>query len=180
MKITSKHKVKDLSKFAFLLDHSDTDLMKEVGKFDLPEKIGRYPVKDFNEISIEDMIIIWGISTPEQLTENSARIFLRVANQKIVSCLPLIDFLRLNIHLEKVSKTVANEFKKLSREHPDPKIRKILEKYKGSAFDMIDRFRKLYPAYKIDEIKKLSWNDFLQAFQSDTKSNDIQIEVNGL
>ena len=139
-----------------------------------------FDIKDFNEISIEDMIIVWDVSDNEQLVILTARIFLEIEDEKKISKLPLIDFLRLTSHLETISKLVANEFKKISRESEDPKIRNILSKYKGSAFDMLDRFCRLYPAYKIEEVKKMDWNTVLQAFISETKHNDIQTEINEL
>jgi hypothetical protein len=204
MKLTSKHKVKDLPKFTFLLEHSDTDLMKEVAKFDLPMKIGKedskfrtlhkwickkikskkvfekriFEVKDFQSISIGEMMEIWDISNNEQLVEVSARIFLGVTDQKKISNLPLIDFLRLMIHLEKVSKMAANEFKKLNRENKDPKLRNILSKYKGSDFGMIARFCKLFPIYTLEQAKNISWVICFKAFEEETKSNDIQTEIN--
>ena len=177
MKITNKNTVKDLKKFAFLLDHSDTQLMDEVKKFELPEKVGKYPVKDYNEISISDMLLLWDIQYNEQLIKLAGHIFLGVTDIKKLYHLPLIDFLRLNVHLEQVSKMAANKFKELERQNNDPKIRKILAKYKGSDFGIIARFCKLFPIYTLEEAKNISWVIVYKAFEEETKSNDIQTEI---
>ena len=115
---------------------------------------------------------IWDIKDQNTLTKLTAKIFLNIEEEKIPN-LPLIDFLRLTLFVEEKSLFAANLFKKLQRESKDAKIRAILENYRGSEFGIIARFCKLYPAYTLEQAADLSWVKVYNAFEEDTKINDI-------
>ena len=76
MKITSKHKMKDLKRMMFILTNSDDNLLDKIKAYDVPTEINGIKVKPYKDISIDNMLDIWDIKTTEQVV---------ICFQKIVS-----------------------------------------------------------------------------------------------
>jgi len=179
MKITAKHKMKDLPVIMHIVNNSKVDLMTEIMRFDVPKKINGCEVIDFQSISINDMLSIWDIKDQKDLIELTANIFLGLEPESIPE-LPLIDFLRLTKHTEEKGAYAAKLFQSLHREPKDKRISNILAKYKGSKFDIISRFCEQFPAYTLEQAKEREWVKIYLAFEAKTKRNDIQTEINEL
>ena len=186
MKITSKHKMKDLAKMSFILSHSSQDLMEEIRVFNVPTHINKIPIRRFETVEMGELLELWDVKNQEQLIIKTAKILLKQEletkvidfDTKEIPNLPLIDFLGLTLHCEERFTYAAKLFKSLQRTSDDPKIQEILDDYKGSEYGIIARYCKLFPGkYTIQEAKKVSWVDVYLAFEEETKQNDIQLRI---
>lgn len=190
MKITSKHKMKDLAKMSFILSHSSQDLMEEVRVFDIPTHINKIPVRRFECVEMGELLELWDIKDNNELITKTASVFLKQEIEtkkglkiidfdiKKIPNLPLIDFLRLTLYCEERFTYAAKLFKSLQRQSDDPKVQAILDDYKGSEYGIIARYCKIFPGkYTIQEAKKVSWVDVYLAFDEETKQNDIQLRI---
>lgn len=179
MKITSKHKMKDLKRMMFILTNSDDNLLDKIKAYDVPTEINGIKVKPYKDISIDNMLDIWDIKTTEQLYKMTAEAFLDL-DEKEIPELPLIDFIRLTQYTEEIAILVAELFKKLHREPEDIRIVDILSKYKSNQFGIVARFCSMFPAYTLEQASQLPWTVIYLAFENKTIEYDIELEKSKL
>lgn len=172
MKITGRHKMKDLPKLSILLNHSKVSLLEQVAEFPIPDYIEKYTVIPTNDICIEDMIMFWNAKTDVDMYKYTAKALLRVTEDKILN-FPLIDFLRITLLMGEIAKEAANAFMSLQRESNNPKIKEIANSYANSDFSIIDRFVKRTPSYTHEEAAQVSWRIYYECFKLDTMDYDI-------
>lgn len=179
MKITSKHKMKDFPRLEFIIKNSDTDFLGKVKEYDVPTELNGIKVKEYTDISIDNMLDIWDISSEKSLYKMTVEAFLEL-EEKDIPELPLIDFIRLTQYTEEVSLTVGNLFKALHREPEDIRVADILSRHKGEQFDIIARFCTMFPAYTLEQAKDISWTIIYLSFKNKTTEYDIELEKSKL
>lgn len=181
MKITHKTKFKELNKISYILSCSSRSLIEEVKRFDVPKEIKGILVRDFSTVEIGELLELWDVKDGKMLTELTAKIFLKQEKEgeiidfdlKKLPNLPLIDFVRLQIHCEERVTYAANLFKSLQRKSENAQIQAIYDSISGDAYDMMSKYCEL-PWVKLDikEAKKQSWVDVYMAFKRVTKDYD--------
>ena len=189
MIITSRTKMYVFKRLQAVLNASDTNILDEVKKFDIPKQIGFIKVTDINDIPIEKMFEIWEVKTNEELINKTIDVFLKNTLWKKIlfklnffneKYLPLIDFMRLVLYTNEVSELVANYFKSCKVLTVDKRYEAIYNKYKGEYIDVIINFCKIFPSYTIEQAMKVSWVDIYQTVKANTKDINIQIEISQL
>ena len=189
MIITSRTKMYVFKRLQAILNASDTNILDEVKKFDIPKQIGFIKVTDINDIPIGKMFEIWEVKTNEELINKTIDVFLKNTLWKKIlfklnffneKYLPLIDFMRLVIYTNEVSELVANYFNSCKVLTVDKRYEAIYNKYKGEYIDVIINFCKIFPSYTIEQAMKVSWVDIYQTVKANTKDINIQIEISQL
>lgn len=189
MIIKSKTKMKDVTRAAYLSKYSQTKFIDEIKKFEVPKRLSLIKVTNIQSISMSDMFQIWDVKDNNKLMELTKRIFIcnkwyKKLLYKIIyrneNNLPLIDFTRLIIQTEEIGTTAAKLFSNLKVISTDERVDAILKKYKGDKMDMIARFCRMFPAYTVKTAMQVSWYDIYLAFKTETKDNNIQIEISKL
>lgn len=189
MIITSRTKMYVFKRLQAILNASDTNILDEVKKFDIPKQIGFIKVTDINDIPIGKMFEIWEVKTNEELINKTIDVFLKNTFWKKIlfklnffneKYLPLIDFMRLVLYTNDVSELVANYFKSCKVLTVDKRYEAIYNKYKGEYIDVIINFCKIFPSYTIEQAMKVSWVDIYQTVKANTKDINIQIEISQL
>ena len=189
MIITSRTKMYVFKRLQAILNASDTNILDEVKKFDIPKQIGFIKVTDINDIPIGKMFEIWEVKTNEELINKTIDVFLKNTLWKKIlfklnffneKYLPLIDFMRLVLYTNEVSELVANYFKSCKVLTVDKRYEAIYNKYKGEYIDVIINFCKIFPSYTIEQAMKVSWVDIYQTVKANTKDINIQIEISQL
>ena len=67
MTITEKKRMRDLEVLHSLAQLAGMNLLEEIKKFTPPTKVGRYKVKEADNLSITQMMMLWDMKTGEQL-----------------------------------------------------------------------------------------------------------------
>jgi len=171
--------MKEFPRLNFIIKNSDDDFLAKVKAFDVPKELNEINVKEYTDISIDDMLDIWDVSTEQGLYKMTAKAFLNLPETEIPE-LPLIDFIRLTQYTEEVSLSVGNLFKSLHREPEDIRISDILKNHPGDHFDIIARFCELFPSYTLEQAKDLSWVIIYKSFKKKTVEYDIELEKSKL
>lgn len=173
MKITEKTKMKELARIEPILACSRQELLTEIKRFDVPTKVAGIEVIDASLIGLEDMLDIWNVKTEQDVLNLTAKCFLGLEPKDIPN-LPLIDFLRLSIHLQDTATKAAELFRSLKREPKDGRVAAILEDFQTSDFGIIDRFCQRPPYYDHEYACKIAWTIVYGCFAEDTKKYDIE------
>ena len=68
MKIDHKSKMQSLEIIHSIAQMAGLNLIDEIRKFDIPEKVGKYKVKDYRQLSIVQMMMLWEELIPATLS----------------------------------------------------------------------------------------------------------------
>jgi len=178
MRITEKTKVKELQKLGWLLSISNDNFIDQIKAFEVPTKVSGINVLDSNEISLESMLHTWNCDNDETLIKLTAKVFLGIENEKEIQNLPLIDFVRLTIHLKDTATQAAELFKDLKRYSKDPRIKAVMMRFSGTDFGIIDRFALRMGGISHDQASETPWSIVYASFREDTTKADIEEAIN--
>ena len=95
MKITEKHKLKDMAEIAILLECSETDLLTECAKYPFTGKIRGIVPKSFDDMTMREQVWLWDIKQTTELLSAICQIFFNIPEKNVEKWLlkcPLIDF----------------------------------------------------------------------------------------
>lgn len=177
MKITEKNKVKDLVKLGWIVQCSNYDFIGQIKAFDIPTSLNGIDVLPIEKISLENMLKMWDCNDDTTLLKLTASVFLGINDDKFNE-LPLIDFLRLTIHLKDTAILAAEQFQSLKRESKNPKIKAIMAGFSGTEFGIIDRFCLRMGMNDHDKAAETPWSIVFMCFREDTMKSDIEEAIN--
>lgn len=129
MKITSKHKMKDLATLGVVVKH-DSNFMSKVAEFECPDTIDDVKLKLGGNIPLQYIVMCWDIKSDEELKQHCANGC--GLNAEKIDEYPLIDFLRLTLHFQEEAEKAAKMFMSLAREPKNEKLKGILSEFKTS------------------------------------------------
>ena len=172
MKITEKHRIRDLARLGFILKH-DAKFMEKIGEQGLPEIIFNEKVRHPAEIPLQYIIISWDTKDDSQWLNVTGKAF---GLKGDINNYPMIDFLRLSVELSRESEKAANAFKTLKREIKDERLRKAIEGMQTSPRAIFVEIMQLSNgAYTQDAAADLGWVAAFDILQKAVNEYDRQL-----